>query len=149
MIWIKPVRGSYHLMRGGYALMCGVRIDLDGNQEIDISFDPPGDERCKNCMRSIDQIHHLAHIHKNRVIGDVVYRYGKHPMIFTRRLIICNDFGKIEKLFKNVWIQQSGYANGMPLRSAIAVYPIHEKGHIDTDNPKIIMIKYGKYYKFE
>lgn len=152
MIWIKPVRGFYHLLIGR-SFICGVKINLDDYYQLDVKIDtgddPPGDERCKNCMRSIDHIHHLAHIHKDRVIGDVAYRYGKYPMIFTSKLIVCKDFGKIEMTFTNVWIQQIGEIDEMPLRGAIAVYPIHEKGHIDTDNPKIIGIKNGRYYKFE
>ena len=130
--------------------MCGVRIDLDGNQEIDISYDPPGDERCKNCMRSIDNIHHLAHIHDDYLIDPVVYRFGKWPMIFTRKLIICKDFGKIERIFTNVWIQQVGEVReGRSLRDAIGVYSIHARGHIDIDNVEIINLNNGKrYYRF-
>jgi len=148
MIWIKSGKGSYHLLRGN-SFMCGVRIDLDGYREIDTSYDPPGDERCKNCIRSIDHIHHLAHVHNDHSTNKIVYRYGKHPMIFTRKLVICGDFGKIEKIFTNVWIQYSGEVDDIPLRGSIAVYSIHKKGHIDTENPEIIRIKYGRYYKFE
>jgi len=160
MIWIKKGRGVYHILGACETLVCGVRIDFDGHHQIDSSYDPPGDERCKNCMRSIDHIHHLAHVHKesdertelksrSRIIDAVQYRYGKHPMIFTRKLIICKDFGEIEMSFKNVWIQQSGEVDDVPLRGAIAVYSIHKKGHIDTEKPTIIRIKYGRYYKFE
>lgn len=155
MIWIKPPRGSYHLLRGR-SFMCGVRIDIDAHYQIDSSYDPPGDERCKNCMRSIDHIHHSAHLHNDYSIDKVVYRYGKHPMIFTNKLIIftsklivCKDFGKIERTFTDVWIQQSGEVDDMPLMGAIAVYSIHKKGHIDTENPEIIRIENGRYYKFE
>ena len=132
--------------------MCGVRIDLDGNQEIDISYDPPGDERCKICIRSIDHIHHSAHVHHDDYLIDpIVYRFGKWPMIFTRKLIICKDFGKIERTFTNVWIQQIGEVRERrSLRDAIGVYSIHTKGHIDTDNVEIINLNDGgRYYKFE
>ncbi len=149
MIWIKKERGVYHILGACETLVCGVRIDLDGHHQIDSSYDPPGDERCKNCIRSIDHIHHLAHVHNDYSTDKVVYRYGEHPMIFTRKLIVCKNFGEIEMSFKNVWIQQSGEVDDVPLRGAIAVYPIHKKGHIDTSKPTIIRIKYGRYYKFE
>jgi len=129
--------------------MCGVRIDLDAHYQIDSSDDPPGDERCKNCMRTIDHIHHSAHVHNDHSTDKVVYRYGKHSMIFTRKLIICKNFGDIEMTFTNVWIQQSGEVDDMLLMGAIAVYSIHKKGHIDTENPEIIIIENGRYYKFE
>lgn len=130
-------------------LVCGVRIDPDGCQDIDTSYDPPGDERCKNCMRLIDHIHYSAHVHNDHSIDKIAYLYGRHPMIFTRKLIICMDFGEIEMTFTNVWIQQSGEVNDRPLRGAIAVYPTQKKGHTDTSKPTIIRIKYGRYYKFE
>lgn len=148
MIWFKAKRGLYHLHTGG-GYICGVRVNFDDCYQVDSSDDPPGDERCKNCIRMIDHIHHRAHIYKDRVTDEVQYRYGKWPMIFTRKLVICGDFRKIEKIFTNVWVQYSGEVDDKPLRGSIAVYPNSERGYADTREPDIIRIKNGRYYKFE
>lgn len=129
--------------------ICGVGLDLEAHYQMDASRDPPPNKRCKNCMRMIDQIHHRAHIHKDSVTDMVEYRYGKWPMIFTRKLVICGDFGKIEKIFTNVWIQYSGEVDDKPIRGSIAVYPSCRQGYANTQNPEIIRIKNGRYYRFE
>lgn len=149
MMWMKAGKGLYHLHIGG-GYICGARLNFDDHHQVNSSDDPPGDERCKNCMRLIDHIHHSTHTHNGYMTDPVVYRFGKWPMIFTRKLTICEGFGKIERTFTNVWIQQTGEVReGDLLRDAIGVYSIHTRGYIDTDTVAVINLGGNRYYKFE